>query len=86
MFPFYETELFFLRLIHKYTYEFGKSDVSRVEVFAQFPNTFLINALPHLPPSIPFSGFRLPHLCRNLISIAGMARDSRGRFYKEEAP
>jgi hypothetical protein len=56
------------------------------KVFAQFPNTFLINAPPHLPPSIPFSGFCLPHLCRNLISIAGMACDSRGRFCKEEAP
>jgi hypothetical protein len=40
--------------------------------------TFLINALSCLPPSIPFSGFRLPRLRCSLVSIAGMARDPRG--------
>jgi hypothetical protein len=48
--------------------------------------TFLINAPPRLLPSIPFSDFCLPRRCRSLVSIAGMARDSRGRFCKEEAP
>jgi hypothetical protein len=47
--------------------------------------TFLIYALPCLPPSVPFPCFRLPRLCRSLVSIAGMPRDSRGRFCKEEA-
>jgi hypothetical protein len=48
--------------------------------------TFLINALPCLPPSIPFSGFHLPRLRRSLVSVACMARKSKGRFCKEEAP
>jgi hypothetical protein len=48
--------------------------------------TFLINAPPCLPPYIPFSGFHVPRLRRSLVSVAGMARNSRGRFCKEEAP
>jgi hypothetical protein len=48
--------------------------------------TFLINALPCLPPSILFSGFLLPRLRRSLVSVVGMACDSRGRFCKKEAP
>jgi hypothetical protein len=48
--------------------------------------TFLINASPCLQPSIPFFSFHLPRPRRSLVSVAGMARDSRGRFCKEEAP
>jgi hypothetical protein len=44
--------------------------------------TFLINSLPCLPPSIPFSSFRLP--CS--VAASSPARDSRGRFCKEDAP
>jgi hypothetical protein len=40
------------------------------------------------PPSAfyPLPRFRLPRLHRSLVYVAGMARDSRGRFCKEEAP
>jgi hypothetical protein len=37
MFPFHETELFIPRLIREYTYEFSKSDVSRVKGFCPIP-------------------------------------------------
>jgi hypothetical protein len=49
------------------------------------PNLFNKRS-PCLPPSIPFSDFRLPRLHRSLVSVVGMARDSRVRFCKEEAP
>jgi hypothetical protein len=41
LFPLRETELSIQRLIREYTYEFGKSDVSRVKGFCPIPQQWL---------------------------------------------
>jgi hypothetical protein len=50
MLPFRETELFILRLTHKYAYEFSKLDASRVIGFYPIPQHMahiivLVNAI-----------------------------------------
>jgi hypothetical protein len=56
-------------------------------IIVSFVHPNLFNKRSALPSALyPLLGFRLPCLRRSLVSVASMARDSRGRLCKEEAP